>query len=114
MAKEQKLDPAQVQGVKRLKNVYGMLGRLAQRDRAGNRELLFPQYAGLMLLGLFNPTLQSVAGLSQVSQLRKVQKLLGGPRVSVGSFSEAARVFDPEALRDTRIQPEDFRRIDPR
>lgn len=103
VAAEQKLDPAKVQGVKQLQSIFRMLERLApvgcERDRAGNRELLFPQYAGLMLLGLFNPTLQSVAGLSQLSELRKVQKLLGGPRVSVGSFSEAARVFEAEALR---------------
>jgi hypothetical protein len=102
-AKEDELDPATVQGVKQLKGVFRVLQRLApigcERDHAGNRQLLFPQYAGLMLLGLFNPTLQSVGGLSQLSELRKVQKLLGGPRVSTGSFSEAARVFDPEALR---------------
>ena len=102
MAADQQLDPATVQGVKQLKGIFRALERLApsgcQRDQAGNRELLFPQYAGLVLLGLFNPTLQTVGGLSQLSELRKVQKLLGGPRVSVGSFSESARVFDPEAL----------------
>lgn len=97
------LDPATVQGVRHLKKVFGLLERLApigcQRDRAGNRQLHFSQYAGLVLLGLFNPTLQSVAGLKELSALRKVQKLLGGGRVSAGSFSEAVRVFDPEALR---------------
>lgn len=103
MARDQKLDPASVQGVKQIKGVFRVLERLApigcQRDRAGNRELFFSQYAGHVLLGLFNPTLQSVAGLAQLSELRKVQKLLGGARVSVGSFSESVRVFDPEALR---------------
>jgi IS4 transposase len=103
MSVEEPLDPQTVQGVRHLKKVFGLLERLApvgcERDRAGNRELLFSQYASLVLLGLFNPTLQSVAGLQELSALRKVQKLLGGSRVSAGSFSESVRVFDPEALR---------------
>jgi hypothetical protein len=103
MAADERLDPASVQGVQYLKKVFPLLERLApvgcERDRAGNRKLHFSQYAGLVLLGLFNPTLQSVAGLRELSALRKVQKLLGGSRVSAGSFSEAVRVFDPEALR---------------
>jgi hypothetical protein len=97
------LDPATVQGVRHLKQVFRILERLApigcERDRAGNRQLHFSQYASLVLLGLFNPALQSVAGLQELSALRKVQKLLGGSRVSAGSFSEAVRVFDPDALR---------------
>lgn len=103
MSADESLDPATVQGVQHLKKVFRLLERLApvgcERDRAGNRKLHFSQYAGLVLLGLFNPTLQSVAGLKELSALRKVQKLLGGSRVSAGSFSEAVRVFDPEALR---------------
>jgi hypothetical protein len=103
MAAEEPLDPATVQGVRHLKKVFRLLERLApvgcDRDRAGNRKLHFSQYAGLVLLGLFNPTLQSVDGLKELSALRKVQKLLGGSRVSAGSFSEAVRVFDPDALR---------------
>jgi len=103
MAVDELLEPAKVQGVRHLKQVFRLLERLApigcERDRAGNRQLLFSQYAGLILLGLFNPTLQSVEGLKELSALRKVQKLLGGRRVSAGSFSEAVRVFDPEALR---------------
>ena len=100
---EEPLDSTTVQGVRHLKQVFRTLDRLApigcERDRAGNRELHFSQYASLVLLGLFNPTLQSVAGLQELSALRKVQKLLGGSRVSAGSFSEAVRVFDPDALR---------------
>jgi hypothetical protein len=96
------LDPATVQGVKYLRKVFSLLERLqesgCQRDSAGNRQLLFSHYAGLVLLSLFNPTLQSLHGLSELSRLRKVQKLLGGPRVSVGSLSESVRVFDPALL----------------
>lgn len=96
------LDPQQVQGVKWLRQFFGLLERLhgagCERDRAGNRQLHFNQYAGLVLLGLFNPTLQSLRGLSQASALKKVQQAIGGGRVSMGSLSESVRVFDPELL----------------
>jgi hypothetical protein len=99
---QQELDPNTVEGVKYLKQVFGLLQRLApagcQRDQAGNRDFKFSQYAGLLLLGLFNPIVQSVRGLSQLSELRKVQRVLRGPRVSIGSFSESVRVFDPALL----------------
>ena len=74
--------------MKYLARLYSLMKRLApagcERDAAGNRRLLFSQYAGLVLLGLFNPTLQSLRGLSEASRLRKVQKALGGPRASLG------------------------------
>jgi hypothetical protein len=96
------LDPATVTGVKYLARLFPLMQRLApagrERDLAGNRRLLFSQYAGLMLLGMFNPTLQSLRGLSEASRLRKVQKALGGPRASLGSLSESVRVFDPQLL----------------
>lgn len=98
----EELDPSRVQGMKYLQRVFGLLEPLAasgcERDSAGNRRLMFSQYAGLMLLSLFNPTLQSLRGLSQASDLKKVQKLLGGGRASLGSLSESVRVFDPELL----------------
>lgn len=34
----------------------------------------------------------------KASELRKVQRKLGVPRASLGSLSEAARVFDSELL----------------
>lgn len=102
---EGSVDPATVAGVKYLGRLYSLMERLApagcERDAAGNRRLLFSQYAGLVLLGLFNPTLQSLRGLSEASRLRKVQKALGGPRASrasLGSLSESVRVFDPQLL----------------
>ena len=75
MVKEDSLDPQSVQGVKYLKRAFRLLERLApagtERDSAGNRKLLFSHYTGLILLGLFNPTLQSLRGLQQLSGLRK-------------------------------------------
>lgn len=98
----EELDPATVTGVKYLRMVFRLFDRLAasgcERDRAHNRELFFNQYAGLVLLSFFNPTLQTVDGLSDLSALKKVQKLLGGSRASTGSLSESVRVFEPELL----------------
>jgi Transposase DDE domain len=75
-------------------------GCATQRDRAGNRILHFDQYCTLILLLYFNPILTSLRAIQQASQLAKVQKLLGCPRSSLGSLSEAARVFDSELLRE--------------
>jgi hypothetical protein len=68
------------------------------RDRAGNRRLFYDQYACLLLLYFFNPTVKSLRGIQQASALDKVQRLFGSARVSRGSLSEASRVFDPELL----------------
>jgi hypothetical protein len=57
-----------------------------------------PQYVGLVLLSLFNPTLASLRGLQQASQLERVRRKLGARRFSLGALSEAGRVFDPTAL----------------
>lgn len=91
-----------LQGLKYLKRVFGAFEQLkeagTERDRAGNRTLLYSQYAGLVLLSMFNPAMQSVRGLSDASALKRVQKLLGGGRVSIGSLSESTGVFDPKLL----------------
>ena len=91
-----------VRGLKYFKQLQPLFARLhdlgTQRDHAGNRQLFFDQYASLILLFFFNPTLSSLRALQQASCLDKVQKKLGCPRTSLGSLSEAARVFDAEAL----------------
>jgi hypothetical protein len=70
------------------------------RDKAGNRRLFFDQYAALLLLYFFNPILTSLRGLQEATGLAKVQRLLGIPRTSLGSLSEATGVFAAEPLRD--------------
>jgi hypothetical protein len=70
------------------------------RDRAGNRILHLDQYCALILLYYFNPVLTSLRAIQQASQLAKVQRLLGCHRASLGSLSEAARVFDSELLHE--------------
>jgi hypothetical protein len=94
---------SELQGFKYFRMLTPFLERLrdvgTQRDRAGNRQLFFDQYAGLLLLYFFNPVLSSLRGLQQASSLDKVQKLLGVRRLSLGSLSEATGVFDAEPLR---------------
>lgn len=90
------------QGTELLRRLFPMLSRLAdsgtERDKARNRRLHYSQYAALILLGLFNPLLQSSRALVAASGLRNVRKLTGGRQVSLGSFSEASSVFDPQLL----------------
>jgi hypothetical protein len=91
-----------VEGLRLLDQVLPLLERLEDvgcaRDRAGNRQLRMPQYVGLILISLFNPTLQSLRGLQQASELERVQRKLGARRMSLGALSEAGHLFDPEPL----------------
>jgi hypothetical protein len=96
--------PHQLQGLKYFANVSTLLARLrpiaTERDRAGNRDLFCDQYIGLLLIYFFNSIVTSLRALQQVSELEKVQGLLGVGRVSLGSLSEAARVFDARVLHE--------------
>lgn len=96
------IDPKNIQGLKYFSALSSLLERLhdvgTARDRAGHRELFCDQYVSLILLYFFNPTLTSLRGIPAASQLAKVQKALGVRKTSLGSFSEAARVFDAESL----------------
>ena len=74
-------------------------GDACRRDKAGNRKLHFDQYGALILLYFFNPIMTSLRGIQQASGLKKVQRKLGCQRASLGSLSEAARVFDADLLR---------------
>ena len=63
-----------------------------------NRKLTFDHYTALILFYFFNPIVTSLRGLQQVSDMKKVQKMLGVRRMSLGSMSESVRQFDPELL----------------
>lgn len=101
-AKDGPIDPRKLQGFKYFELLDGLLERLrpagTERDRAGNREFFFDQYAALMILYFFNPTVTTLRGLQQFTTLEKVQRLCGVKPTSLGSLSEAARVFDPALL----------------
>jgi hypothetical protein len=92
----------QVRGLKYLRKLRSLLGRLhddaTARDKAGNRTLFYDQYAALVLMAMFSPAIDSLRAIRQASVMPKVGKLLGCSRASLGSLSEAARVFDPDLL----------------
>jgi hypothetical protein len=69
------------------------------RDRAGNRKLFYDQYVALLLMYFCNPALDSLRALQQATGWERTRQRLGIERAALGSLSEAARVFDAEALR---------------
>ncbi len=93
-----------VNGFKYVRLVSALLQALhderAERDRAGNRQLFYDQYATLLLLYFFTPTVTSLRGIQQMSELAKVQQRWGMPRTGVSTLSEAATVFDAALLQD--------------
>ena len=74
------------------------------RNKAGNRELHFGQFAARMRRDLFPPICSSLLVVQQASELLNVQSRLGCGRAALGSLSEASTIFDPE--RGVEIIPE--------
>lgn len=101
MGKSRKI--SDIKGLKYFKPLVKLLRDLhldgCRRDRAGNRKLHYDQYCLLILLSYFNPMARSVRAIVKSSKLQKVQKKLGCSSASLGSFSEAAGVFDPELIK---------------
>lgn len=93
-----------IQGLKYFDMLLPLLERLhgeaCGRDKANNRELHFDKYCLLVLLYMFNPTVTSLRAIAQASELAKVQKKLGCRRASLGSLSEASRLFDAGLLKE--------------
>ncbi len=81
------------------------------RDRAGNRQLFSDQYAPLLRVYFFNPTVTSLRGLQQMPPFAHVQARFGIRRTSLGALSAAASVFDAAVLhavltaRSAQLQP---------
>ena len=102
--KRKKIQDSDLKGFKYFKAISKMLERLHDAgcggDIAGNRTLHMDQYTMLILLYMFNPICKSLRSLQQVSELKKVQKFFSVPRASLGSLSEASRVFDSELLKN--------------
>ena len=71
-----------------------------ERDRAGNRQLFYDQYASLLLLYFFNPVVTSLRGLQQTTTLATVQERLGLRPTSLSALSEAAYIFDAALLHE--------------
>jgi hypothetical protein len=95
---------AVVNGFKYVRLVATLLQALhaagTERERARNRQLFYDQYTTLLLLYFFTPTVTSVRGIQQMSELRKVQQRWGVPCTGLSTLSEAATVFDAALLQD--------------
>jgi hypothetical protein len=52
----------------------------------------------MVLFTLLNPVIETTRGLCEASILKEYQRRTSLPKVSLGSFSEAQGVFDPELL----------------
>jgi hypothetical protein len=100
--KKDDLTESDLQGFKFFKRISRLLERLhdagCARDRAHNRKLFMDQYMTLLLLYMFSPLCSSLQAIHQASTLKKVQRVLGVRPSSMGSLSEAARVFDSQLL----------------
>ena len=107
-SKKPRIQSEQVRGLKHLRQITTLLQRLhadaTARDKAHNRTLFYDQYAALVLLAMFSPAIDSLRAIRQASAMPKVRKLLGCSRVSLGSLSEAARVFDPSLLQQVIVE----------
>ena len=99
--KKQQRDPipeSALRGFKYFKELSPILERLHSENNHHNRELYFDQYIVLLLFYFFNPVITSLRAIQQVSGLKKVQKILGVKRTSLGSLSEAGNVFDCQLI----------------
>ncbi|MCP4989816.1 MAG: transposase, partial [Colwellia sp.] len=85
-------------GFKYFKSLLPLLQKLRPLYAHHNRDLHYDQYILLLLLYFFNPIITSLRGIQQVSELKKVQEVLGVGRCSLGSLSEASNVFDSELI----------------
>jgi hypothetical protein len=84
----------------RLAKARAAMGALPDKRAGGPERLLLEEdYFSLMLFGMLNPVIESMRGLCAASHLDRVQREVSGRSVSLGSFSEAQSVYDPEVLR---------------
>lgn len=95
-------DEIVLQGTRLVRRMRHLLERLhgagTARDKAGNRQLFFDDYMCLLLVYFFTPAIDSLRALQQVSGWDQSRQKLGIRRTSLGSLSEAARVFDAQLL----------------
>lgn len=88
----------EVRGVKLLTNFIDILRPLHAHCDCPNRKLHYDEFAAYLLLYYFTPVLTSMRGIQQASNFESLRKKLHLPRFSLGSFSEAGSIFDPELL----------------
>ena len=96
--KKNQIPESALRGFKYFKVLSSILQRLHLEKDHHNRKLYFDQYIALFLFYFFNPIVTGLRSIQQVSELKKVQKVLGVKRTSLGSLSEASNVFDSRLI----------------
>jgi hypothetical protein len=93
-----RLSRRDIQGLKYFHALDKLLGALRRHKDCPNRLLHYDQLALPGMLHFFNPVISGLRSLQQASALGNVQEKLRVSRTSLGSLSEASRVFDPKLL----------------
>ncbi len=117
-SKEKPVNIEDLQGFKMIKKFKKILERTnpdaipITTELDSRRKLSKNDYFSLFLFTYMNPVLKSMRGLCAATLLEKVQETVCSNSVSLGSFSEAQSLFDPELLLSvikslaTQFQPE--------
>ena len=87
-----------VQGGQWIARIMRLLAPLHDHCPDPKRVLHYDEYCAWLLIYFFTPVVTSMRGLQQVSDIEPLRQRFGLPRFSLGSFSEAASVFDPQLL----------------
>jgi hypothetical protein len=69
-----------------------------------DRLLTYANYLSLFLFGLLNPVVQTMRGLCEATRLERVQEDICQRPVSLGSFSAAQHVVDPDLLEKVFVE----------
>jgi hypothetical protein len=88
----------QIVGCQWITRIMRLLASLHDHCPDPKRKLHYDEYCAWVLIYFFTPILTSMRGLRQASDIESLRKRLGLPRFSLGSFSEAGNVFDPQLL----------------
>ena len=96
--RKKRLKSSDVQGAKYVARIVDLLRPLHDHCADPKRRLHYDEFCAWLLLYFFTPVVDSLRGLQQASDIPTVRRKLKLPRFSLGSFSEAARTFDPELL----------------
>jgi hypothetical protein len=91
-------DGTSLVGWQYLRRLQDLLQTLHQHKAHPNRKLFYDQYVALLLFSYYNPVIQGLRHIVQLSDLKKVRQQLGVGHTSLGSLSEASQVFDPKLL----------------
>lgn len=112
---KEKIKRSDVRGGKYLRQIMELLAPLHGHCPDPKRKLHYDEYCAWLLIYFFTPLLDSLRGLQQASDIGSLRRSLKLPRFSLGSFSEAAGVFDPGLLADIIAEvSESLPEIDPR